>query len=163
MLKNTTGPAQKKEVFIYLFFLFWLVIWITSRDRVFVEYKDYYKFALGVSLENLRAYHSSFGHQVDDFYRILKFCDRRLPQNEEIQIILSTENYFKYLYLREKARYFLYPRNYGENAIPKNFVLVYQNDDFVIPDDYEIMATFGVHKYLLRKTKLAKGTRHDAQ
>ncbi len=132
-------------------------------QHVFTKKKDYYRAALKSSLEELRECHSSFGQQEPDFYRILKFCDRRLPQNEELQIILPTENLFKYQYLREKARYFLYPRNYGDNITSKNFILVYKKNDFVIPNDYQVMAKFGDDKYLLSKTKFSKDSKRHAQ
>ena len=111
--------------------------------------KDYYRWGLHSSLESLRASHAIYDPASSDFYRILKICDQMLPLGAELQLVLPAEQQHKFEFLREKARYFLYPRNYGDNTIRKDYILVYQVDDFYRPEGYEALVTFAPDKYLL--------------
>ena len=138
----------------YLFFAclgIWVARWVlTIPGHVRFE-SNYFYWALRsrYPLESLRALHASYDSASSDFYRILKICDQILPLGEELQIILPVQQQNKFEFLREKARYFLYPRNYGDNAIRKDYILVYQVNNFYRPEGYETLVTFAPDKYLL--------------
>lgn len=100
-------------------------------------------------IESLRAFHASYDPASSDFYWILKICDQMLPLGAELQLVVPAEQRNKFEFLREKARYFLYPRNYGDNAIRKDYILVYQVNNFYHPEGYETLMTFAPDKYLL--------------
>lgn len=146
-------PIFSQQTLLVCFSLIWLVIWIQFCFH-FVFFKwNYYKFALNVPVEFLHAYHAVYDDGTVDYYQILKICDRVLPAGEELQIIVPSQPTHRFNFLWAKARYVLYPRNYGNNDESKDYILVYERKDFIIPAGYEKIISFGADKYLLRKTQ----------
>ncbi len=140
--------------FLLGFLVIWILFWIRFNILP-LEYKiNYYKFAAGASAETLRAYHAVYDKDSLDYYSILKFCDNILPPSAELQIVLPKEPAHKFMFLREKGRYILYPRNYGDNDSGKDYILVYGQKDYLIPQGYKIIKMFDTDKYLLEKTKI---------
>lgn len=136
----------------YLFFVclgIWVAWWLLLIVRLVRFESNYFCWALRFPIESLRAFHASYDPASSDFYRILKICDQMLPLGAELQLVLPAEQQNKFEFLREKARYFLYPRNYGDNAIRKDYILVYQVNNFYHPEGYETLMTFAPDKYLL--------------
>jgi hypothetical protein len=60
----------------------------------------------------------------------------------------------RHAFLREKGRYFLYPRNYGQNDSLEDYILVFGVPDFVVPRGYYRAKTFAADKFLLKKKDL---------
>jgi hypothetical protein len=136
----------------YLFFAclgIWVARWLLLIVGLVRFESNYFCWALRSPIESLRAFHASYDPASSDFYRILKICDQMLPLGAELQIVLPAEQRNKFEFLGGKARYFLYPRNYGDNTIRKDYILVYQVDDFYRPEGYETLVTFAPDKYLL--------------
>ena len=136
----------------YLFFVclgIWVAWWLLLIVRLVRFESNYFCWALRFPIESLRAFHASYDPASSDFYRILKICDQMLPLGAELQIVLPAEQQHKFEFLGGKARYFLYPRNYGDNTIRKDYVLVYQVNNFYHPEGYETLVTFAPDKYLL--------------
>jgi len=144
---------------LYFFSIIWFAAWVLFITVDFYDEIKYYRFALKASLGELHAFHATYDENSKDFFRILKICDRLLPRREQLQLILPQAHQQEFEFLREKGRYFLYPRNYGENTILRNHILVYNVDEWGIPDGYKILMNFGPGKYLL--TRLDHPNRGD--
>ena len=133
----------------------WIVFEVFHALLVIKSERSYCWFALHSSSEQIRAFNSIYPDGVSkDFYAILKRCDQILPTDEKLQIILPESPQSKHTFLMAKSRYILYPRNYGNNTIPQNYILVYQRNDFSIPQNYRILKSFGSDRYLLVKKDL---------
>ncbi len=134
--------------FFWLWFAvcFWNIKLIASRS-------DYFTYALTADRHSLQYLWASFDGQLLDYYPILKASDEIVPPDGEITVIVPQSPEIRHSYLREKARYYLYPKNYGNNSVLKEYILVYMVDDFGVPDGYEIHTSFGESKYLLKRKK----------
>jgi len=133
------------------FSVIWFAAWLWFITVTFHEEIKYYQFALKASLEELHAVHAAYDENSEDYFKILMFCDRLLPGREPLQLILPQAHQQEFEFLREKGRYILYPRNYGENTILRNHILVYNVNEWVIPDGYKMSMNFGPGKYLLTR------------
>lgn len=129
----------------------WAIFWYRYTWGEITASIPYYNTAITSSLDKMHAMHATYDAASRDFYSILKQCDDILPKFEKLRIILNKANTNKYEFLREKGRYFLYPRNYGDNERQANYILVYDVDDFEVPEGYRIHTTFTSGKYLLVK------------
>ncbi len=148
---------KKLRTYTLLSFLCaWIFLWVRWNITNLSPEIHYYKQAVFAPYENLRATHSIFDRGSKDYYEILKICDQILPPLEEIQLILPKEPNQKFEFLREKGRYILYPRNYGDNETPRDYILVYGKEDYKIPQGYEVIKAFDHHKYLLGKQSEGK-------
>lgn len=148
---------KKFRIYTLLSFLCaWIFLWVRWNIINLSPEINYYKRAVFATYEDLRAYHSIFDWDSKDYYEILKACDQLLPPLEEIQLILPEEQKQKFEFLREKGRYILYPRNYGNNKTPRNYILVYEREDYRISEGYAVIKTFGNHKYLLGRQSKKK-------
>lgn len=134
------------------FLVLWMIIWLLSTVGMIRQNGKYYQFAWHASTNTLQAFHSRYDEYSKDFYGIIKTCDRLLPKDAKLQLILPHDKGRKFEFLRDKGRYILYPRNYGDNTILQKYILVYQIKDFPIPKDYKIIRSFGPDRYLLAKT-----------
>jgi len=104
--------------------------------------------------EKLKGFWTAYDQDSQDYYRILKACDKLLPPQAEITLLLPLEPSKRFQFFEGKGRYILYPRNYGENNSFKKYILVYGVSDFSIPSGYEVIKYFSHNKYLLkRKTR----------
>ena len=148
------SPIFSQQSFLIFCLMIWALVWVITSIYFIVPEIIYYKVALGFSAETLRAYHVIYHRETADYYKILKECDQALPPSQELQIILPAEPGHRFMFLREKGRYILYPRNYGDNDTPRDYILVYGQKDYVIPPGYEIIKSFGIDKYLLAKKKI---------
>ena len=136
----------------YLFFAclgIWVARWLLFIVGLIRIEGTYFYRVLRSSPESVRAFHASYDPTSRDFYRILAVCDQMLPLGAELQLVLPAEPRSKFEFLSGKARYFLYPRNYGDNVTRKTYILVYQVKDFYPPAGYEIFVMFAPDKYLL--------------
>jgi hypothetical protein len=107
--------------------------------------------ALGSSLDSLREYHAIYDFESRDYYSIIKYCDESLPREAHVRLIVPKKPHTRYAFLTEKGRYFLYPRNFGNNSMEAKYILVYGVKDFLIPESYKKYISFSEDKYLLVK------------
>ncbi|MBF0531735.1 MAG: hypothetical protein HQL23_01420 [Candidatus Omnitrophica bacterium] len=143
-------PRHSMRISVFVFFSFvWCGIWLKQLVRIWQDENKYYVFALNSGLNRLRSYSAAYDDSTRDYYPILKYCDRVLPSGEPLQIILPIAPQNKLEFLRDKGRYYLYPRNYGENTLRQKYILVYQQPDFRAPAGYARIKDFGPDKYLL--------------
>lgn len=138
-----------RSVLIISFFC-WFIIWLSDTIAIISKAKRYYSFAIHADIETWRGYYSYDKDSVD-FYAIVKECDSILPLQEKLQVILPKDIPKRYDFWAEKARYYLYPRNYGDNETPQKYALIYRAPDFQIPAGYKIVKRFGLDKYLIKK------------
>ena len=129
-------------------FIVWLPIYLWTTIPQIQSHWSYYRFALGASSEAIRSSHVPFDSASSDFPRILQFCDEVVPPGSGLQILLPRLPLYRYEYLRDKARYLLYPKNYGNNDLQQDFILVYEVAEPAIPDSYRILKRFAPNKVL---------------
>lgn len=130
----------------------WVVIWAWVSAATFVQEGEYIRSAWRLDHETLQSQWSAYDQTTEDYYEILKALDRMLPPLEEITLILPQEDVTKFKYLQEKGRYILYPRNYGDNRVLKEYLLVYGVSGLSLPQGYETAKRFAEDKYLLKRT-----------
>lgn len=103
-----------------------------------------YKRLFSYSLEDRRAVITGV-----DFYKFLKFCDKLILKGRDIKWIfpegrfLGNDEYHFY-----KAYYYLFPRNYRDNA---DYIIVYNRKEYKAPLDFKIFAEYGPGKYILKR------------
>jgi len=141
-----------KKIVGGLIVLTWAIFWFHDNWQDMKNNMPYYKFAVKSSLDPLRAIHCVYDRGTRDYYWILKFCNDAISRKENIQLIIPKNPKERYEFLREKGRYYLYPRNYGNNEEMANFILVYGVKDFEIPKGYHKYVVFTHDKYLAIKT-----------
>jgi hypothetical protein len=146
-VRSRSGSA----ILVSLIFALWLAIHLAFTVPEVRSSSPHYRFALRASPAELRRAHSDFGGQCEDFYAILMRCDELLEPGAELRIVLPAEPTYRYEYLRDRARYLLYPRNDGEDLTPRAHILVYGARDFQAPPGYERVESFAPHKYLLSR------------
>lgn len=136
-----------QKYIVILFSIIWLGLgFIAISWDLCHNYRDYLSKIL-LSLEEKRALVTE-----GDFYKFLKFCDDTIPKNKDIKwvlpagIFLGFDDYYFY-----KAYYYLYPRNYREDA---GYILVYKKKDYIAPRGYKLLAEFGEDKYILVQAAL---------
>jgi hypothetical protein len=134
--------------------LLWGAIWATHTYNLLRFNSAYYGLALVSSLDELRAFTSAYDQDGLDYYAILKRSNELVPEGKKIKLALPQAPVNKYEFLREKGRYFLYPRNFGNNNLEADYILVYGADGFQIPANYRIYEVFSQNKYLLIKTDI---------
>ena len=125
------------------------MLWLFFTVHTLIKETPYYQFALNASTEAIQAFRSSYDESSRDFYHVLKTCDNMLPLKAKLQMIFPKDVGKKFLFLTEKGRYILYPRNYGENVIFQDYILIYQVKDLRIPEGYRVLKFFAPDKYLL--------------
>ena len=138
---------------LIIFFIGWFIVWSIHTIEIISHKKRYYGFAINADLDTWRAYYS-YDKDTVDFYSVVKECDRLLPPLEKLQVILPQDNLDRNNFLTEKARYYLYPRNYGENLTPQKYALIYSVPHFQIPAGYTVIKRFGPDKYLIKNSEL---------
>ena len=142
----------KNITIFYVCFAVWMILYLGSVISIFRDNLSYYKFASTASPELLREDTTNvLDYSTYDFYQILKKCQSRLSAGQMIQIVLPQNLPERFAFWREKARYILYPHNYGDNVSPQKFILVFAVDNFVIPRGYTKTIIFDRDKYLLEK------------
>jgi hypothetical protein len=139
------------NVRIWALLVLWLSVIVASTAGTIREHIPYYRFALSADPEALRRYHSRLDPQTADYYDILQWSVGMLPDGAALQIVLTTEPTYRYEFLRDRARYLLYPRNDGDDGTPRDHILVYGVRDFRTPPGYEEVASFGPQRYLLSR------------
>ena len=148
---NLHKTRKSQASFLIAFFIVWAVLYFNSSFKILKIFWKYYGFAIHASASELRAYHSIYNQDFQDYYQILQMCDTFLPPPEPLQIVLPPQPQRRFEFLREKGRYILYPRNYGDNDSPQNYILVYGVQNFKKPEGYEMVRSFGPDKYLLKR------------
>jgi|GEM_PF-1340481 len=147
----------KISIFRFRFGIFHLLltisIFVSSSYMLRAKNEEarYLRYAARSLLAELHSINAACDQSTQDYYRILRYCDDILPQGASLQLILPKMPVHKYQFLREKGRYFLYPRNYGNNEQEADFILVYLLEDFRIPDTYRVCKVFAENKYLLAR------------
>lgn len=138
------GKFKLQQYFLILFSVIWVTLgFIAIFGDLRHNYKDYL-LKIPLSLEEKRAIATEGG-----FYQFLKFCDNAIPKNKDVRwvlpagIFLGFDDYYFY-----KAYYYLYPRNYREDA---EYIAVYKRKDYAAPYGYKLLAEFGEDKYILAK------------
>jgi hypothetical protein len=129
----------------------WLTVHAAFTLGTIREHLPYYRFALGADPETLRRHHSRLDPQTTDWYETLRHCEAALPPGAELQIVLPTEPTYRYEFLRDRARYLLYPRNAGDDRTQRDHILVYGVRDFEAPPGYAQVEYFGPNRYLLSR------------
>ncbi len=150
--KKSAGDSFVKTLrnnLLFVFLWIWLFYWVSLAGQRVKGGMGYYQSAIHSSPEELRATHSIPDDNSRDFYAVLRACDLTLPLGEGLQIILPQEDQKKFAFFTGKARYILYPRNFGDNAALQRHILVYQVKNFHIPEGYQVIRSFGPDRYLL--------------
>ncbi|MGQ0722488.1 MAG: hypothetical protein ACT4PE_13080 [Candidatus Eiseniibacteriota bacterium] len=129
----------------------WLSVYVAFATGAVREHLPYYRFALSADPETLRRHHSRLDPQTAEWYETLQFCDALLPPGAELQIVLPTEPTYRYEFLRDRARYLLYPRNTGDDRTLRDHILVYGVRDFETPPGYVQVEFLGPNRYLLSR------------
>ena len=112
---------------------------------IFSDFKSNYKnyrLISPLSLDDKRAVTTGW-----DFYQFLMFCDRVIPKGKDIKWIFPEGGFLgnsEYHFF--KAYYYLYPRNYRDNA---DYIIVYNRENYNMPSGYKIFAEYGKNKYIL--------------
>lgn len=136
---------KKKNNFLsnILFFvsLIWLMIGISY---LFSEISQNYIALISFSLDANREFVTG-----KDFYRFLMFCDRAIPKGKDLKWVFPKGGFLgnsEYHFF--KAYYYLYPRNYKEDA---DYIIVYGKEEFNAPAGFKLLAEFGQNKYILSR------------
>lgn len=141
---------------LYVCFAIWMLIWLIYSGAEIKTALPYYKIAMRSSMDQLREMHCVYDEQSMDYYQILSYCSSNITENENIQLVLPQTPENRYYFLREKGRYFLYPRNFGNNQKTAKYILVYGVRDFVLPENYKMEKRFAEDKYLLVNSVMTK-------
>lgn len=142
---------SRNEIFLTLSLLIWLMFWHQYTLSGILQRISYYKKVMRSSPDQIHEMHFIYDENSRDYYRILSLCNKWIPLEEKITLIFPTQQTNKDEFLRDKGRYYLYPRNYGKNEKLANYILVYDSKDFQIPDGYQKKVEFGPNKYLTVK------------
>jgi hypothetical protein len=142
--------------------LAWLALHLWVLVPTLQSKAGYLRFAVGASSEEIRAFHTRFDPTSRDWYAVLKACDALLPPGDMLQIVLPEKPQARLEYLRDKARYLLYPRNTGDNATPRPWMLVYRVPDFEPPSGYRVVKRFAPHATLLAREDVQPAARSSA-
>lgn len=145
-------PRNYKIPALYSIMLLWGIIWAVHTYKVLRFNSAYYNLALASSLDDLRAFANAYDADGLDYYAILKRSGELVPEGKRIKIVLPQAPVNKYEFLREKGRYFLYPKNFGNNNLEADYILVYGVEGFQAPANYRKHEVFSQDKYLLIKT-----------
>ncbi len=97
-----------------------------------------------LSLEDKRAAITGW-----DFYQFLMFCDKTIPERKDVRWVFPKGNFLgnsEYHFF--KAYYYLYPRNFREDA---SYIMVYERPDYAAPAGYKVMAEYEKDKYILSR------------
>lgn len=105
-----------------------------------------------VSPLNAQRVRFSYDPESSDYFSVLAGCDKLLAPGIKLSIILPKEPENRFFFLREKGRYFLYPRNYGVNDETSAYLLVYGVKNYAIPAGYHMKHVFAAGKFLIEKT-----------
>ena len=150
--ENPKIPKKKsQELILFSAVLIWISFWYRYDFNNLKNNIPYYKTAVKSSLDQLRAMHCIYDSASRNYYPIIQFCDRIIPPDDKLSLILPTLPTRRYEYLREKGRYYLYPRNYGNNSEAANYILIYGVEDLKIPETYQKAWVFAQDKYLIAK------------
>lgn len=129
-----------------------IVIWVVVNFLIYFKqgrlYFNYYKNSVFQSQEIRDRLNTSIDDASLDFYDVVKFCQAAVPENEYIRFVFPHHSTRMGAFLGAKGRYYLYPRNYGDNTRPTNFILVFLEPNFSAPQDFESCVNFGKDKGL---------------
>ena len=140
-----------RKIILFLSLFTWILLWYRYSWNEVKNKVPYYKIALKSSLDQLRSMHCIYDNQSRDYYTIVRFCDKVIPSGEKLKLVIPTMPANRHEFLSAKGRYYLYPRNYGNNAEMTDYILIYGMEDFRIPDGYQKCVVFGSDKYLIAK------------
>ena len=132
-----------------------IVLWVLNYSYFYMKYLRFlipqYKFFVLTPANIKKKLDTSLGGHYYNFYDVLQWCNLKIPENEKINLIVPTNSRTDSAFLEGKGRYYLYPRNYGDNKMNANFILVYSDSNFKIPPTFEQCMYFGQDEYLLVK------------
>ena len=128
--------------------VFWIGVYFFTLNIYILFLIPYYKYSAFKSLDFKRASHASLDWATSDFFDILKICNRIIPENEKINLIIPEKDKRKYEFFRGKGRYHLYPRYIGKNDPSASFILYYLIPDIKPPFSYERCIKFYADEYL---------------
>jgi hypothetical protein len=104
------------------------------------NYKDY-RLISSFSLDDRRAVTTGW-----DFYKFLMFSDRSIPKGKNVKWVLPEGRFLgnsEYHFF--KAYYYLYPRNFRDDA---DYIIVYDVEGYDSPG-YKPLTEYAKNKYIL--------------
>ena len=141
-----------KKVIVGISLLIWLFLWGLQEPPRIRKSLEHFQIVMERSPDFLRARLCAYDQKSEDYFKVLEYLNAVVPVTERIQLVLPETSKGKFEFLREKGRYYLYPRNYGNNKDPADVVLVYGVKGFVIPEGYRKYKDFSDDKYVLVRT-----------
>lgn len=149
--KSASFSFRLKFIIFYWFLVASFFCFLGGLAKT-IGYKiNYLRAAMSASLPELRKSCYMYYRDTDDYYDILSLCDRALPLGASVRLVVPKTSKRKSGFLEGKGRYFLYPRNFGDNEQEADYVLIYAVEDFKIPHPYRLCKVFGKDKYLLAR------------
>jgi len=146
-IKRNREHKEKRNFFSNLFIfvsLIWFLIGVFYLcSEINRDYRDY-SYLISLSLEDKRAVISG-----GDFYRFLMFCDKTIPKGSDIKWVFPEGGFLgnsEYHFF--KAYYYLYPRNYRENA---GYIIVYGKEAYNAPSGFKLFEEFRKDEYILSR------------
>ena len=127
--------SKKPKYTLFTIFFFWIFLECGSFLNNWIFFQRDLRF-WGKSLEQKRELQN-----VGDFYNFIKFAEEKIPINSNFDLLTKP----KYLYSRERASYYLYPRKPQAKA---SYLLIF--DEEVSEDilkEYEVLEKFREKAY----------------
>lgn len=140
---------------VALCFAIWLTVHVVFTAPPVLKSLPNYRFAAAGGAAQIRRIHSKLDEATADFYPILMECDAILPKDARIQIVLPSRPTYQFEFLRDRARYLLYPRNYGDPYTLQDHILVYGVAGYEPPPGYQQVRAFGPDKILFSRRAVA--------
>jgi hypothetical protein len=134
---------RPSSILLWGAFALWIAVYLSDVVPTIGKQLPYYRFAISATSKEIRARHVAIGASSTAFSAMLEECDRLIPTGAKVQMILPSANRTRREYLRDKARYLLYPKNNGNNEIRRPFILTFEVPDFEVPAGYRMIKSYG--------------------
>jgi len=143
-IKKISGYKKKNDFLSNILFFVSLVWFVIGISYLFSEIGKDYGAPISFSLDANREFDTG-----KDFYQFLMFCDNTIPKGKDLKWVFPEGGFLgnsEYHFF--KAYYYLYPRNYKEDA---DYIIVYGREGFDAPAGFKLLAGFGQNKYILSR------------
>lgn len=176
-IKNNQVPKVSKpwpvhKIVFWVLFLIWMVMANHLLVKTIFYNLPYFSLAMSVSHEDLQVerfltnYYKAFSNYRNlqsyreahpdyrtspNFYNILKACTWIIPETKSVQVVVPQYHIGQRDFLEGQARYVLYPRNYGDNRAPGDYILVYGVKDYACPEGFIPVKQFTQDSYLFKR------------